>query len=373
MLRYLTSGESHGEALLGILEGIPAGLRIDAGYINDELSKRQKGYGRGDRMKIESDKVKILSGVMKNTTIGSPIAVLVYNKDFSIDRMPEVKNPRPGHADLAGMLKYGFQDARPVLERASARETAMRVAIGALCKQFLDYFSINILSHVIMIGGIKANTAELMFSDISRKIINSQLRCVDANAEKLMKEKIDIAKSRKDTLGGVFEVRVKGVLPGLGSYVQPDKRMDALLAQNIMSIPSVKAVEIGEGINGAVRFGSDVHDEIFYSSKRGLYRNTNNAGGIEGGMSNGEEIVIRGYAKPISTLMQGLRTVNIVTKKPEKASIERSDVCAVPSAGVIAEAMSAFVITMLFLEKFGGDSILEIKRNYKGYADNLKF
>jgi chorismate synthase len=371
MLRYLTSGESHGEALLGILEGIPAGFKIDVGYINNELSKRQKGYGRGDRMKIESDKVKILSGVMRNMTIGSPIAFLIYNKDFSIDKLPEIKNPRPGHADLTGILKYGFQDARPVLERASARETAMRVAIGALCKQFLEQFDINILSHVIMIAGIKANAADLMFGEINKKIINSQLRCVDSNAEKLMKEKIDIAKSRKDTLGGVFEVRIKGVLPGLGSYVQPDKRIDALLAQNIMSIPSVKAVEIGEGIVGAVKFGSDVHDEIFYSSKKGFYRDTNNAGGIEGGMSNGEEIVVRGYVKPISTLMQGLRTVNIDTKKPVKAAIERSDICAVPSAGVIAEAMSAFVVTGLFLEKFGGDSFSEIKRNYNGYVNTL--
>lgn len=346
MLRFLTAGESHGEALIGILEGMPAGLKIDAGDIDKDLARRQKGYGRGGRMRIEHDRAKILSGLMRGVTIGSPIAILIKNKDFSIDKLPAVKNPRPGHADMAGILKYGFNDARCVLERASARETAARVGIGAICKILLNEFNISIISRVLMIGG--------------------------AESEKMMKGKIDEAIKSKDTVGGIFELAVKGVPPGLGSCVHCDRRLDANLSAAVMSIPALKAVEIGNAIEGSAKFGSEVHDEIFYSREKGVYRKTNNAGGIEGGMSNGEDIIVRGYMKPISTLMDGLSTIDIDTKKPAKASTERSDVCAVPAAGVVGEAVVAFSIAKSLLEKFGGDSIVEIKRNYKGYIDGLK-
>lgn len=347
MLRFLTAGESHGEALVGILEGMPSGLKIDVNDINKDLERRQTGYGRGPRMQIECDRAKILSGLIRGVTIGSPIAMIIENKDSSIDKLPAVKNPRPGHADMAGILKYGFKDARCILERASARETASRSGIGAICKVLLKEFNISVSSRVLMIGGVKS--------------------------EKLMNEKIDEAKKSKDTLGGVFEVIVKGVVPGLGSCMHCDRRLDASLAEAIMSIPAVKAVEIGNAIECSQRPGSEVHDEIFYSKEKGIYRKTNNAGGVEGGMSNGEDIIARGYMKPISTLMDGLNTIDIDTKKEAKASTERSDVCAVNAAGVVGEAVSAFVIARAFLEKFGGDSILEIKRNYKGYVESLKF
>ncbi|MCX5692937.1 MAG: chorismate synthase [Candidatus Omnitrophica bacterium] len=346
-MRFLTAGESHGEALVGILEGMPAGLKINTSGIDKELKRRQEGYGRGQRMQIESDRAKILSGFMRGVTIGSPIAILIENKDFCIDKLPAVKNPRPGHADMAGILKYGFNDARCVLERASARETAARVGIGAICKILLAEFNINILSRVMMIGGVKS--------------------------EKLMKEKIDEAAKSKDTLGGIFEVIVKGAPPGLGSYAHWDRRLDASIAQAIMSIPAVKAVEIGNAIECSAKPGSEVHDEIFYSKEKSIYRKTNNAGGVEGGMSNGEDIIARGYMKPISTLTDGLNTIDIDTKKQAKASAERSDVCAVSAAGVVGEAVLAFVIAKAFLEKFGRDSVAEIKRNYKGYVDSLKF
>ncbi|MCX5687818.1 MAG: chorismate synthase [Candidatus Omnitrophica bacterium] len=346
MLRFLTAGESHGEALVGILEGMPAGIRIDVSDINKELKRRQEGYGRGQRMQIEHDRAKILSGLIKGVTIGSPIAILIKNKDFSIDKLPAVKNPRPGHADMAGILKYGFNDARCVLERASARETAARVGVGAICKILLEEFNVSIISRVLTIGGAKS--------------------------EKSIKDKIDEAGKSRDTLGGVFEIVIKGVPPGLGSCVHWDRRLDASIAEAIMSIPAIKGVEIGNAVECSSKLGSEVHDEIFYSERKGIYRNTNNAGGIEGGMSNGEDIIARGYMKPISTLMDGLKSIDIDTKKPSKASTERSDVCAVSAAGVVGEAMMAFVISKVFLEKFGGDSILEINRNHKGYVAGLK-
>ena len=346
MLRFLTAGESHGEALLGILEGMPSGLKIDIKDINRDLKRRQQGYGRGARMQIENDHARILSGLMRGVTIGSPIAILIKNKDFSIDKLPAVKNPRPGHADLAGILKYGFKDARCVLERASARETVARTGIGAICKILLAEFNIKVLSRVLMIGGERS--------------------------EKLMIRKIDEAGKSKDTLGGVFEVIIKGAPPGLGSCMHGDRRLDAGLGQAIISIPAIKGVEIGNAIESSSKPGSGVHDEIFYSRKKGVYRNTNNAGGIEGGMSNGEDIVIRSYMKPISTLMNGLNTINIDTKKQAKASTERSDICAVQAAGVVGEAVTAFVISGALLEKFGGDSLIETKRNYKGYISGLK-
>jgi len=346
MLRFLTAGESHGEALVSILEGMPSGLKIDAGDINKDLKRRQEGYGRGARMQIESDQVKILSGLMKGETIGSPIAILIENKDFSMAELPAVKNPRPGHADMTGILKYGFKDARCVLERASARETAARVSIGAICKILLAEFNIDIFSRVLMIGGVKS--------------------------EKLMKEKINEAAKSKNTLGGIFEVIIKGVPPGLGSYVHWDRRLDAAIGRALMSIPAVKAVEIGNAVECSAKPGSEVHDEIFYSKEKGIYRKANNAGGVEGGISNGEDIITRGYMKPISTLMSGLNTIDIDTKKQVKASTERSDVCAVSAAGVAGEAALAFVIAGAFLEKFGGDTIAEVARNYKGYIAGLK-
>ena len=372
MLRFLTAGESHGEALIGILEGMPSGLKVDNSFIDGELKRRQQGYGRGGRMEIEEDRARILSGLRKGITIGSPISFIIQNKDFSIDRLPEVTNPRPGHADLAGILKYGFKDARSVLERASARETAMRVAIGFVCKLLLRELKIRILSHVAMIGGVESHTADLSFDGILENIAESKLNCADHASEKLMIEEIDNAKEKQDTVGGVFEVIIEGTPPGLGSYASSDRRLDAQLAAAIMSIPAVKAVEIGNGIDSVKKFGSKVHDEIFYSKTKGIYRKTNNAGGIEGGLSNGENIVVRGYMKPLSTLMKGLDTVDIITKEPVKAAAERSDVCAVPSAGVVGEAVCAFIISNALLEKLGGDTVSEIKRNLGAYLDTLK-
>lgn len=372
MLRFLTAGESHGEALTGILEGMPSGLKIDSAFIDKELRRRQEGYGRGDRMKIEKDSAKILSGLRKGITIGSPISILIENEDFSIDKLAAIKNPRPGHADMAGISKYGFKDARSVLERASARETTMRVAIGSLCKMLLSEFKIRILSHVVMIGGVESHTSSLSFDGILKNLSKSKLNCADRASEKLMIEEIDNAKEKKDTLGGIFEVIIEGVPVGLGSYVQPDRRLDARLASAVMSIPAIKVVEIGEAIESAKKLGSKVHDEIFYSKAKGIYRKTNNAGGIEGGISNGENIIVRGYMKPISTLMAGLDTVDISTKEAVKAATERSDVCAVPSAGVIGESVSAIVIANALLEKFGGDSVKEMKNNYEGYIAGLK-
>ena len=348
MLRFLTAGESHGEALLGILEGMPSGLKLDNAFIDKELKRRQEGPGRGERMRIEHDRAKLLSGLKQGITIGSPVSILIENKDSSMDKLPEIENPRPGHADLAGILKYGFKGARAVLERASARETAMRVAIGACCKLLLKEFKMRVSSHVVMIGS------------------------ADGACEKSIIKEIDKAKEKKDTLGGIFEVVAEGVPAGMGSYVQSDRRLDAQLASSIMSIPAVKAVEIGSAIESSKKLGSEVHDEIFFSKAKGIYRKTNNAGGIEGGVSNGESIVVRGYMKPISTLMKGLNTIDIATKEAVKAVTERSDVCAVPAAGVIAEAVCAFVIANAFLEKFGGDAIPDIKKNYEAYLSRLK-
>ncbi len=372
MLRFLTAGESHGEALLGILEGMPSGVKIDKAFLDKELKRRQGGHGRGERMKIEDDNARILSGLRKGITIGSPVSILIANKDFSIDKLPDVKNVRPGHADLAGVLKYGLKDARSVLERSSARETAMRVAIGAVCKILLQEIRIRILSHVVMIGGVESHTSSLGFEEILKNVAKSKLNCADRASEKLMVEEIDSAKEKKDTLGGIFEVIIEGVPVGLGSYVQSDRRLDAMLASSIMSIPAIKAVEIGEAIESAGKLGSKVHDEIFYSKSKGINRKTNNAGGIEGGVSNGENIIVRGYMKPISTLMKGLNTIDISTKDPVNAATERSDVCAVPAAGVVGEAMAAITIANALLEKFGGDSISEIKKNHNAYLDGLK-
>jgi len=372
MLRFLTSGESHGEKEIVVLDGFPAGVIIDIGFINKQLAYRQKGYGRGGRMKIEKDTARIVSGLKNKTSLGSPITVLINNKDFSINKLPKVKAPRPGHADLAGLIKYGFKDARCVLERASARETVSRVALGAICKILLAEFNISALAHTVSIGDVAIKKKKVNIKTIEKIINTSVLRCVDKEAEKLMIKKIDQAKKNKDTLGGVIEVIIDKVPYGLGSYVQYDRRLDAKLAQAIMSIPGIKAVEIGDGVLNSTMPGSEVHDEVFSNKGKGFVRKTNRAGGIEGGVSNGEALIIRGYMKPISSLMRPLNTINIDTKKNTKATKERADVCAVASAGVIAEAMCAFVVADVFLEKFGQDSLADIKASYKAYAKRIK-
>ncbi len=353
MLRYLTAGESHGKAIIAILEGMPAGLKIDAAKINQELKRRQSGFGRGKRMQIEKDSAQILSGLKKGLTLGSPIAILIQNRDFSIEKLKKVICPRPGHADLAGLLKYGFADIRNVLERASARSTAATVGIGAINKIFLGQFNIRISSRFLSIGGEDTGQG--------------------------MKEKILEAMRNKDTVGGIFEVVAKGVPAGLGSYAQADRRLDGRLAQAVMSIPGIKAVEMGLGLGYAVSFGSEVHDAIYYSKakslpagRQGYFRKTNNAGGIEGGVSNGEDIIIRACMKPISTLLDPLDSVNIQTKKSAKASIERSDICVVEAAGVIAESACAYVITDAFLEKFGSDNLSDIKKSYQNYIARIR-
>jgi chorismate synthase len=346
MLRCLTAGESHGKGLVGILEGMPAGVKINLQLINAELKRRQMGFGRGKRMQIENDKAQIFSGMRKNITSGGPIALLIDNKDFSIEKLQKVICPRPGHADLAGLLKYGFNDIRDVLERASARSTATTVGIGAITKIFLKEFKIEITSRVIAIGGETSH----------RGII----------------EKITLARDGKDTVGGIFEVKAKGIPVGLGSYVQPDRRLDARLAGAVMSVPGIKAVEIGLGFGYSDKFGSQVHDAIYYSKEKGYFRKTNNAGGIEGGISNGEEIVLRACMKPISTLMHPLDSVNILSKKAAKAAVQRSDICAVESAGVVGESVCAYVLADVFLEKFGGDNLQDIKANYNNYLKRTK-
>lgn len=346
MLRYLTAGESHGKALIAILEGMPAGLKLDISKIDKELKRRQQGFGRGKRMQIEDDSARIISGVKNMVTLGSPVTLLIENKDFSIEKLHKVVSPRPGHADLTGVLKYGFSDVRNVLERASARSTAAMVCVGAVCKIFLNEFDIDISSEVLSIGA-------------------------ESSRERMIK-KITEAVGKKDTLGGIFEITVKGVPVGLGSYVQPDARLDARLAEGVMSIPGIKGVEIGLGFGYADKFGSEVHDEIYYTKDKGYFRKTNNAGGIEGGISNGQDIVVRACMKPISTLMKPLDSVNVITKKPAKAAVERSDVCVVEAAGVVAESVVAYVVTGKFLEKFGGDSLSDIKESYRNYLKRIK-
>lgn len=372
MIRYLTSGESHGKAMLAILDGMPSGLRIEESMINRDLSRRMRGYGRGKRMKIEADKVRILSGLRKSVTIGSPITMIVNNVDRSIDKLPAVLCPRPGHADLSGAIKYDLKDMRSVLERASARETVTRVAVGAVAKALLAEFSIDIASHVTVIGGVEAETKNLGFRQLVSISERSPVRCADPNASKLMCAEIEDAMEEGDTLGGVFEIIVRGAPVGLGSYTQWDRRIGSRIASAIMSIQAVKGVSFGAGFETAHLRGSMVHDEIFYDNKRGFYRTTNNAGGIEGGMTTGEAIVVRAVMKPIATLSAPLASVNIKTKRPVKASVERSDVCAVPAAGVIGEAVVAIELAGAMIEKFGGDSMREMKRNYNGYLEQIK-
>ncbi|MFH1776708.1 MAG: chorismate synthase [Candidatus Omnitrophota bacterium] len=372
MLRFLTAGESHGKALVAIIDGLPAGLKIDIDFINLELKKRQSGYGRGARMRIEKDTAEILSGIRRGKTIGSPVAVLIKNKDFTIERMHSVFCPRPGHADLAGALKFKQPDMRNILERASARETAARTAIGALCKLMLAEFNIEIINHVVAIGNIRANMEDLTLLQIKSQALKSKLFCADKKAALLMQEKIDTARDRNDTLGGIFEIIALGLPPGLGSYTQFDLRLNSCLLAAVSSIPAIKGVEVGLGFECASRFGSAVHDAIFYSHKNGFYRLTNNAGGIEGGMSNGEPIVLRAAMKPIATLLSPLDSVSIKTKRSQPAQVERSDICAVPAASVAASAMVAFELSKAFLTKFGADSLDELKTNYRNHIKTLR-
>jgi chorismate synthase len=376
MLRYFTAGESHGEALAAFLSGLPAGLRVDQAFLDRELWRRQQGYGRGGRMKIERDTAHILSGVRHGMTIGSPVSIQLENKDWKNwqeslpvgegdpARHKRVASPRPGHADLAGALKYNFPEARYVLERASARESAARVAIGALAKTFLRELGIDVLSHVVAVGSVVMQQ-EVFWEQILALYSQEEilLNCVDKETEQRMKGEVDKVLKTGDSLGGVFEVVAHGVPPGLGTYAQWDERLDALLAAAVMSLQAVKAVEIGSGIAAAAAQGSAVHDEI---------GTRNNAGGIEGGVSNGEEIRVRGYLKPISTLRRPLKSVDFSTRQPVSAAYERSDVCVVPAAGVGAEAMVALTLARCALDKFGGDSLGETLRNFQGYCKQLK-
>ena len=369
MLQFITCGESHGKYLSATLEGIPSGLPIDLDFVNHELWRRQQGFGRGGRQKIEKDAVEIFGGVYRGKTTGAPIGFLLANKDFKINEMPELLRPRPGHADLAGALKY-HEGIREILERASARETAMRVAIGAVSKLFLKEFKIEVAGHVIQIGKAKMEE-EVSFNEILKKRDGSEVNCITPAVEKLMVAEIKTAMKNKDTIGGKYEIRVRGVPIGLGTHVHYKRKLDGRIAQGLMSMQSVKAVEFGLGVLEAETPGSQAHDEIFYDPKRGYYHKTNRAGGITGGMTNGNEILVRATMKPISTLRRELASVNMKTKQPEKADFERSDVCAVPAGSVIGEAIVAFEVGDAFLEKFSGDSISETSRNYKGYLDQL--
>ena len=386
MLRFETAGESHGESLVATLTGLPAGIPIAQDAINHELWRRQQGFGRGGRMKIETDRVHFVAGIRHGRTIGSPIALLIANADWKnwTESLPveegdpakhkAVSRPRPGHADLAGAIKYGFHDARYVLERASARETTARVAIGAVAKQFLANFGIEILSHVIAVGherlGRTVEWPEIV--ELSRKT-EVLLGCVDSEVEQHMKAVVDEAYRTGDTVGGIFEVVAHGLPPGLGSHITWDSRLDGRLAQAIVSIQAVKGVEVGWAEEGAQSFGSKVQDTIHYDRKeRRFFRGNNRAGGLEGGMTNGEDLRIRGFLKPISTLRRPLESVDLETREPSKAAYERSDVCVVPAAGVIGEAMVAIVLASAALEKFGGDSLCETKRNFEAYLEQVR-
>ena len=391
MFRFSTAGESHGECLIAMISGMPAGVPIDEAKMNRELWRRQQGYGRGGRMKIERDTGQILSGVRHGKTIGSPISIRIENSDWKnwIEILPvavgdpakhkAVASPRPGHADLADALKYDFPDARYVLERASARESTARVAAGAMAKQLLEALGIAIASHVVRVGSAELDR-EVSWAEIAALQLREEvlLGCVDETSEQRMKAVVDQALRTGDSVGGVFEVVAHGVPPGLGTYANWDERLDGLLAAAVMSLQAVKAVEIGRGVTAASAFGSLVHDSIHYSIETETIRHTrfardqNNAGGIEGGISNGEDLIIRGYLKPISTLRRPLASVSFATREEVKAAYERSDVCVVPAAGVAAEAMVALTLAKLAIEKFGGDSLREMVRNYQGYCDQIR-
>ncbi|MBN2317780.1 MAG: chorismate synthase [Acidobacteria bacterium] len=388
MLRFMTAGESHGRSLAGILEGLPGGLAVDRDFINFQLYRRQLGFGRGERMKIERDRIEIISGIRHGKTLGSPISFLIENRDWvkwqlpmSADPVPEgtdvmsVMQPRPGHADLAGILKYQTGDIRDILERASARETASRVAAGAFCRTMLMHFGIRIGSHVIAVGNehVAERFEDLKGTEILDIDPESPVRCADSDAAGRMMAAISAAKESGDTLGGVFEAVAVGVPPGLGSHIQWDRKLDGRIAQAMMSIPAAKGVEIGTAFAGAQSSGSAVHDAIIYDArKRRFYHETNRAGGVEGGISNGEDIRVRVHMKPIPTLRKPLKSVNIENKQETAAAFERSDTCVVPAAGVVAESMLSYILADVFLEKFGGDSIREIEGNFKNYINLLE-
>lgn len=388
-MRYLTAGESHGPQLTAIIEGVPAHLPLTVEDVNVELQRRQKGYGRGRRMQIEKDQVQFLAGVRDEKTTGAPLALVIENKDWThwqkimtpaaIDEDHKhkrvVSRPRPGHADLNGAIKYQQRDMRNILERSSARETAIRVACGAVAKRLLNYFNIHVAGHVLQIGSIRADTSqltELSIADIQRISEESPVRCIDQEAARQMMAEIDQAKEDGDSIGGIIEVIVEGVPVGLGSHVQWDRKLDARLAQAVMSIQAFKGVEIGIGFEAASKPGSQVHDEIAWSAERGYYRKTNRLGGFEGGMTNGMPLVIRGVMKPIPTLYKPLQSVDIETKEPFEASIERSDSCAVPAASVVAEAVVAWEVANAFCEKFGHDHVHEMKSALDRYLEEAK-
>jgi chorismate synthase len=387
MLRFYTAGESHGQALVAFVSGLPAGLPIDIEAINHELHRRQLGYGRGGRQKIEKDRAEIFAGVRLGQTIGAPIAVRIENRDWAnwekilpveASSAPEAASkklvwPRPGHADLAGSQKFNFHDARFVLERASARETAARVAAGSFARQFLAQFGVHIASHSIQVGHVRLERAAA-WEEIRAvcEDLESPLRCVDAEIQNKMMADVDAALKAGDTVGGVFEIVAHGVPVGLGSHAQWDEKLDGKLAQALMSVQAVKAVEIGSGVLAAESYGSEVQDEIFYNkTARRFRRSSNRAGGLEGGITNGEDVVVRGYLKPISTLRKPMGTADMVTKEPVKAAYERSDWCVVPAGGVAGEAMVALVLADAFLQKFGGDSLAETRRNFEGYGRQI--
>lgn len=382
MLRFVTAGESHGQGLIAVIEGIPAGLRLLPGDIDGDLARRQLGFGRGGRMKIEKDRAQIISGVRHGATLGSPISLMIDNRDWTnwSDKMAvepvdeefdRATRPRPGHADLIGLLKTNQTDARNILERASARETAARVALGAIARRLLSEIGVTIISHVVRIGGASIDSTHIPGLQEKESIDASPVRCNDPEAGAAMVEEIKAAAKSKDTIGGVFEVIAFNCPPGLGGYAQWDQRLNANLCRAVAGIPAIKGVEIGEGFAlGAVR-GSKAHDEILFDAQAGYTRATNRAGGIEGGMSNGEPIVVRAVMKPIPTLGSGLRTVDIDTKEEATAMSERSDICAVPAAAVIGEAVVALELAGAALEKFGGDSLTEFLRNHRGYLDQI--
>lgn len=384
MLRYLTAGESHGPALTAIIEGMPAGLPLTEEYINHQLARRQKGYGRGGRMKIEKDTVKFLAGVRGGLTLGSPIAMLIENKDYAnwahtMAPGPEaatadkvVTRPRPGHADLTGAIKYRHSDIRNVLERASARETAARVAVGSAARRLLEELGVRIIGLVCQIGSVKLETADYSYRQLQEMLAQSQLMCPDQAAEQKMIKEIDRAKDAGDSLGGVFEIRAYHVPLGLGSYVHYDRKLDGSLAKALMSIQAIKGVEVGCGFKAAELPGSKVHDQIYYRQDAGFYRQTNGAGGIEGGMTNGEPVVVRAAMKPIPTLYQPLKSVDLHSKDSFNASIERSDVCAVPAAAVVGEAAVAFELAAAVLEKFGSDNLADLKKAVQSHHEYVR-
>ena len=372
MLRFLTSGESHGKCLVALVDGFPAGVKIDPAFIQSYLDRRRIPYGRSKRMTVEKETFEITSGIEGDRTTGAPITIIIETVDYRRGKKSSWKVPRPGHADLPGMLKYRHDDVYPVAERASARETAVRVATGALAHILLREFGIDVLGHVINVGGVETDIPESFMEDMRKRVESSPLFTLDPEACEKMKERIDEAIAAGDTIGGVFEVIAEGLPPGLGSYVQWDRKLDGRLALAIMAINAVKAVEVGDGIASSTKFGTLVQDEIFHGGTRGYYRETSRNGGIEGGMTNGAPLIIRGYVKPVATIKKGLQSVDIRTKEVKTPQFRRSDFCVVPPASVVGEAMVAWVLAAEMVEKFGGDSLEDMKASYEDYMNWMK-